>query len=342
MKRVTIKDVAKEAGVSISMVSFVIGRDTGTGKKRPTINEKTAERVIDAANRLNYIPNWAASNLRTGRQYSIGVIVPDIANRFFSDIARHIENIASDAGYSVMFSSSDENSMKMDKIVDSFLCSRVEGIIIAPSSNSCTAVRHVIDAEIPVVLIDRDIPGARCGRVLIDNVRAGSTAVECLYKAGYRKIEMLNYTLNVSSVDDRARGYRQKMTEYGLADHIRVVYTVYGSAEEDIRNYLADAVARGVEAVILPTNTISVFGLKALRNLGVRIPDQLAVFCFDQSDVYNIYSPTVTRIIQPTDAIARESFMMLRNMIEKSEPAGESVILPFETIIGESTKNKSI
>lgn len=344
MKRITIRDVAEEAGVSVTTVSFVMSNkkceEAGLDKKY-CIVEETADRVLQAVNKLGYRPNLAASSLRNGRRNTIGVITSDIANHFFSDIARSIENVAYDSGYTVLFASSDESESKMESIVDTFLDNSLDGMIIAPCKGGGAVVRKVIDAGIPTVLFDRDLPGLSCGRVLLDNVKAGEMAVDLLYDAGYRKIAMINYSLGISSMDDREKGYREAMRRHSLSGEIDVCTTVYGQAEQDIRDYIIDCVRRKVDAILFPTNTISVIGLEVLHDLNIEVPDVMAVVCFDKNDCYDLYSPRITRITQSTEDMAVESFNMLRKIIERpDEKYDHTVVLQPEVILRESTSTK--
>lgn len=341
MKRTTIRDVAKEAGVSVTTVSFVMSNkkceEAGMDKKYCVV-EETTEKVLQAVDKLGYRPNAAASSLRNGGRYNIGVITSDIANQFFSDIARAIENVAYKSGNTVLFSSSDESASKMESIVDTFLDNSVEGMIIAPCNGSQAVVKKVIDAGIPTVLFDRDLPELKCGRVLLDNVRAGEMAVDLLYDAGFRNIEMINYSLGISSMDEREVGYRKAMEKHGLASNINVGTTVYGEAEQDIRDFISESVRRGADAMIFPTNTISVIGLKVIHELGIDVPKQMAVVCFDKSSSYDLYSPRITRITQSTDEMAIEAFNMLKRIIDNPDDSREErLILQPEIILREST-----
>lgn len=341
MRKVTIKDVAREAGVSISLVSFVMNnvRNEQDGeKKKYSVNEETANKILEVAGRLGYRPNKAASSLRSGRQYTIGVITSDIANHFFSDIARYIENVAYKNGYTVLFASTDESASKTESIVDTFLDNSVDGMIIAPCKGSTPYIKKVVDARIPTVLIDRDIPEVDCGKVLLDNFKAGRMAAGHLISSGYRKIAMVNYTLGISSMTERELGYRSAMSDSGLGEYVSVSYTAYGNAEKDVMDFIADAVARGVEAVIFPTNTISVLGLKAIHDFGIKVPDRLAVICFDNNDSYDLYSPRMTRITQSTKDMAFGAFSMLKDMIENSQYGhSRRLLLEPEMICREST-----
>lgn len=133
VKRVTIKDVAREAGVSIALVSFVMNRNNrrADGKEAYRVSEETVARILEIAARLDYHPNSAASSLRSGKTRTIGVVVSDIANRFFSDIVRYIENVAYESGYTVLFASTDEKADKLERMVSVLTNKGVDGLIIA-------------------------------------------------------------------------------------------------------------------------------------------------------------------------------------------------------------------
>ena len=340
MQKVTIKDVAKAAGVSVSLVSYVMynSRAVNNGeKKKYSVNEDTEKKILQIAEQLGYRPNRAAAGLRGRRQCTIGVILPDIANHFFSDIARYLENIAFESGYNVLFASSDESAEKMGNIVETFLDNSLDGFIIAACKGSEEAVRKVASSGIPMVLIDRDVPDVDCGKVLLDNIKAIDMAVDHLCAAGYKRIEMLNYTLGISSMSEREMGYRIAMRRHSLEENIRVSYSTYGHAEKDIFNFIADAVTRGVEAMLLPSNTISVLGLHAIHELGIRVPDQLAVICFDNNDSYDLYTPKITRITQSAKDMASGAFKQLKGLIDDPLSKVETLLLEPEFIIRDST-----
>ena len=156
-KKITIRDVAREAGVSTSLVSMVLNakRDKD-GNLDCNVNKDTAKRVIEVIKRLGYRPNKAAASLRSGRAYTIGVVVPDISNRFFSHLCKRVETIAAEEGCVVQFSSFDEDAEKFSETIETYVSSGVEGLIIAPCLNGDPAIRRAVDADIPVVVVDRD------------------------------------------------------------------------------------------------------------------------------------------------------------------------------------------
>ena len=157
--RVTIKDIASEAGVSTTLVSFVMNNKVN-GQKTYRVNEETAQRILDIAARLNYQPNNAARTLRNGKTNTIGVIVSDISNKFFADIARCIEDCAYKNKYTVLFGSTDENPKKLENLIAVARNKGIDGLIIVPCEGSEEAILAVTRQNIPIVLLDREVSGS--------------------------------------------------------------------------------------------------------------------------------------------------------------------------------------
>lgn len=330
MKKVTIRDVAREAGVSVTLVSFVMNAKMGKdGRLDCPVNPDTAERVLQVAKRLGYRRNNAAASLRSGRSHSIAVIVSDIANPFYAEICRNIENIAYKDGYTVIFASSEESPQKLSHLVETMVGYNVEGLIVAPCLGGEPALARALSIGIPTVLIDRDMPGEEFGRVLIDNVDAGKMATNYLIHQGFGKIEMLTYKSGVTSLTDRETGYGLAMEEAGLKDEIRIHKIDYEAeaAKKDAIDVFRDAARRGVEAFILPTKRIAMYGFNALNVLGLSMPKDFSFVCFDESDVYELNKPVVPHIIQPLSEIAFKSFELLQKMIDNKVTEEEKTSL---------------
>lgn len=311
--------MAREAGVSVTLVSFVMNAKMGKdGRLDCPVNPDTAERVLQVAKRLGYRRNNAAASLRSGRSHSIAVIVSDIANPFFAEICRNIENIAYKDGFTVIFASSEENPQKLAHLVETMVGYNVEGLIVAPCLGAEAALARAISIGIPTVLIDRNMPGEEFGRVLVDNVDAGKMAAKYLLHQGFGKIEMISYKSGVTSLTDRESGYAMAMEEAGLKDDIRLHKIEYDTeaAKKDVIEVFRGAARRGTEAFILPTKRIAMYGFNALNVLGLSMQKDFSFVCFDESDIYELNKPVVPHIIQPLSEIAFKSFELLQKMIE--------------------------
>lgn len=337
MKRITIRDVAREAGVSVTLVSFVMNakRDKD-GRLDCPVNPDTAKRVLQVAQKLGYRRNFAAASLRSGKSNTIAVIPSDISNKFFAGISRCIEDKAHQHGYTVFFASSDESAQKLGEVMDAVLAHNIDGVIVAPCTGGEAAIQKAIDAKVPVVLLDRDIEGiGGVGKVLLNDVEAGRMGTGLLIEKGFKNIEMISYTLGISSLSEREAGYRKAMMDNDLYDNARVHYTTYGDASSDVERFIKNAVERGVEAFFLPTYSLSAMALSAMKKLGLKTPDNLAIVGFDESDIYHLYETTVTHIVQPLQALGEKSVEVLISMIQGKE--AESIILRPELITGGST-----
>ena len=338
MNKVTIRDVAREAGVSVTLVSFVMNAKMGKdGRLDCPVNPNTAARVLDVAKRLGYRRNNAAASLRSGRSHSIAVIVSDLANPFFAEICRNIENIAYKDGYTVIFASSEESPEKLAHLVETMVGYNVEGLIVAPCLGGEKALERATSIGIPTVLIDRDVPGDGFGRVLVDNTDAGVMATKYLFHQGFGKIEMISYKLGVTSLTDREFGYSKAMEDAGLKDEIRLHRIDYDAdaAKKGVIEIIRDASKRGTEAFILPTKKIAMYGFNALNVLGLNFPKSFSFVCFDESDTYDQNKPVIPHVVQPIAEIAQKSFALLQRMIAGEVPDDEKeIILKAKLILG--------
>lgn len=339
MKKITIKDVAREAGVSVTLVSFVMNAKMGKdGRLDCPVNPETAARVLDVAKRLGYRRNAAAASLRSGRSNTIAVITTDIANNFFAGISRHIEDKAVQYGYTVLFGSSDEKADKLDAVMDTVLAYNIDGVIVAPVPGGEGAINKAIDAKVPVVLLDRDIEGLEgVGKVLLDDVEAGRRATELLIANGYKKIEMVSYNLRISSIAEREEGYKAVMGENGLESHVN--HTTYGDPDQLIPQILKDALDRGVEALFLPTYSLTAMVIGAMNDLHIRTPRDLGLVAFDESDIYKLGPSTIAHIVQPLRELGEKSVDVLHSMIE-NEPAETTIILKPALVPGGSVEKR--
>lgn len=333
--RVTIKDVAREAGVSTALVSVVLNaKRREDGSLDCDINRDTAARVLKIVEKLGYRRNKVAAGLRSGKSYTIGVITPDISNMAFAEIGRSIEDVARENDYTVMFGSSEENPARQEELVDAFIAAGVDGLIIIPCAGGETSVAKAVNQGVPVVLSNRDVPGLEgVGRVSIDHSWSIRKAVKHLYDNDYRRIELISERMSVSSVADRERGYTETIKELGLTPVIHAVNTE--TQREETVSAVKDAVGRGVDAIIAARIQLSFFCIEAIQEMGIQIPTDLALICADDSPVYHFYRPTITYISHSSFQIGEKSFNLLKDMMEGAAPY--QVILEPELHIGGSS-----
>lgn len=323
---VTIRDVAEAAGVSISLVSFVLNARRGpNGEYLCSASQQTAERIVEAAERLGYHRNKAASSLRSGHSDTIGIIVSDISNTCFSQICRKIESLAGAAGYLTIIASSDDRAENFRQLVDKFLYSGVDGFIVAPCRGVEESLEKIRKRNIPVVLFDRDLPGLEgVGRVLLDNELAGRYAVKILRKRGCSNVRLIRYETDIQTLLDREAGCRSEAEASGI--HFSTSIVSRETMRRDIVSVLHSAKDEGADGVIFPSNTITVDGISAVYELGYDIPADLSVVGFDQEDRAEILNPYFSFVNQPTKLVAEYSFKMLMDAIE-GEGGSETRVL---------------
>ena len=339
MTRITIKDVAREAGVSPALVSIVLNAARKEdGSLDCSISSEKSSKVMETAERLGYKRNKAAASLRSGKSYVIGVITPDISNNTFAQVGYHISNLAHGDGYTVMFGSSEESAERMDEIVDAFLDSNVGGLIVTPCAGCRDALAKAMERGVPVVLINRDIPSlGGVGRVFVDNEKSMRMCVRHLYENGFRSIEMISENMDVSSLRGRERGYEEEMASLGLTTLIHRVGTA--TQEEEIARIVKTALERGTDALITPRINLTIYALKAIREAGLRIPDDIAIIGHDENILYDMYTPAVSYVSQETEKVGSNAYSLLRRMMDGGE-AGRMVLDPVVKFRGSSAKRK--
>ena len=327
-KNVTIKDIAAEAGVSIALVSFVMNNRIGEdGKQKYRVNQVTRDRILEVARRLNYQPNAAARTLRSGRSRVIGAVLSDISNVFYGEIAKKLEENAFRKGYTVLFGSTDECAEKLDRVVRSFIDKGVEGFIIVPCEGSEASLRHIRNLNIPLVIMDRKDMDIAVPKVVLDNRSAMEKAVEILTDKGIRKIEMLSYTMRVSSISDREAGFRDKMLELGVCpDEIGIHRIPFENVSEATEQMVPDLIARGVEGLVFATNSLAIAAIKKLFSMGIKMQQDIYLVGFDNSDVYDMFEPQIPHVRQPIEKICGEALARLFNLMEYEEKTADQIV----------------
>lgn len=320
-RKVTIKDIATQAGVSIALVSFVMNnRDCGQENYR--VNKETAQRILEIADKLNYQPNNAARTLRSGKTNTIGVIVSDISNKFFADIARCIEDRAYKHKYTVLFGSTDENPQKLENLISVFRNKGIDGLIVVPCEGSDEIIRNVA-RRIPLVLLDREVEGAELSSVVLDNRRAGLQTTMALLKQGFTRIEMVSYAMSLSNIRQREDGYKACMTRAGLSDNIHIHHLRHDKLDW-IEKVIRDAKKRGIEAFVFATNTLATAGLTTMFRNGWQVPRDFAMACFDSNEAFDIYKTAVAYVRQPIERFGTEALDLLMKAIAQKDRADRS------------------
>ena len=324
-KNITIRDIAKKAGVSPALVSFVMNnRVEANGKKRYRVSEASRERILSVAAEMNYQPNAAARMLRHGRSRVIGAILSDMANLFYGIIARELENVAAEYGYTVLFGSSDENPGKFEQLVHSFIDKDVEGFIIVPCAGSAPTMEYLRSTRYPFVVIDRHHPDFQVPSVLMDNHAAMDEAVRILTGQGCRKIELVTYAMRISSMMDREERFVQILRDRGTAEEDICIYRLpFDRVSEETESAIDQVIAHGADGLILASNVLSAAVIKALFRRKIRIQQDIRIVGFDYSNLYDVFDPPIPFIMQPLGEISRQAAEYLMQIIETKRKDGD-------------------
>ena len=313
-KKTTVKDIAKEVGVSPALVSFVMC-NTYNSNSHYRIKPETARMILDAAKRLNYSPNTSARALKSGKYNTIGVILSDISNAFFSEIARVIEDEAYKHNYFVLFGSTDEDSCKFSQILKVFENKGVDALIVVPCVGSDECIINAGSHGIPIILLDRKI-SAPFPSVTLDNTQAGCDLTARLLDKGYRKIRMVSYDMELSNIRDREAGYSKAMRDHGAGDSDDIRRISHNASPDTVDSMIEEARKDAVEAFVFATNTLAVKGMTSIFKKGYHVPSDFGIACFDKNDAFDIYPTDLLYARQPVVEIAKHSMQILLEAVD--------------------------
>jgi LacI family transcriptional regulator len=314
MKKITLKDVAAKAGVSTALASYVLNN-----KLSARIKKDTAEKIKKAASELNYQPNRIARSLKLQRTNTIGLIVADIANPFSSYLARIIEDEAQKHDYILIIGSSDENNRKSQKLIDAFTDRQVDGFIITPVEHTEAQVQQLIDQRIPFVLVDRYFPDLETTNVTINNYAASKNAVQHLLDKGRSKIGIVAYKTELVHLNERLHGATDTLSENQCPTGDALTGWVnIDNIDEDVSNAVKKFLSKAVnaDAIYFTSNKLAIAGLKVLAQLKIKVPEQVAIVSFDESDAFDLFSTPVTYIKQPLVEMGQEAVSLLIKKIK--------------------------
>lgn len=323
MKKVSISDIARKAGVSVSTVSFVMNDKA----VKMRISREVIEKVENVAREMGYRPNQLARGLRTGKTKTIGLIVENISNAFFATLAKTIEDEAKKYDYKVVYCSTDNDEEKARELINMLSQRQVDGYIITPTLNLADEIRKLQAENKPVILIDRYFPQHdEIPAVLVNNYEGVTRGTEYLISKGYRKIALITIETEMAHMKDRVRAYCDVLKQHGVSGEGHQVKIIpYNSSKEaalhEIESVLSGA-GNSVDAVFFLTNYLGVLGIEVIKKLHIKVPGQLAVLCFDDNDIFRLYTPTISVIRQPIEEIGQKAMAAL---IERLKHSGEEV-----------------
>lgn len=334
-KKVLLKDIARKAGVSTTLVSYVLNNQKGN-----RINKETAQKIRDIAKELNYRTNQVAKSLKTNKTFTIGVIVADISNPFSANLVRILEDEAEKYNYTVIFGSSDENIQKFEKLIDTFINRQVDGLIISAPSHAESQIESLQQMGIPLVLLDRYFPGIKTSYVALDNYEASREAVKHLINTGRKRIGMITYHSDLFNLQERKRGFLSALRENKIEFEQKWLKEIdISNNKSEIEKAVDDILSSDSrpDALLLSSNKIANIGLRYINSLPLKVPEDLAVASFDQADILDFFYAPVTYIKQPLEEMGQMTIKILDEEINKSAAISQ-INLKGELVIRDSTR----
>jgi LacI family transcriptional regulator len=329
---VTIRDVARVSGVSPMTVSRVINESE-------RVSPETRQRVEHAIAELGYVPNRHARGLSRRRTGTIAVIVPDVANPFFTLIVRAAEEVARRADYRVLLCDTRADVTVERDVISEMIAHRVEGIVIAPVSDRSSAhLQQLARFGVPFVLIDRTVSGVEADVVLGDSSGGAQQLVEHLISLGHRRIGMIVETDDVSTARDRRHGYEAALEAAEIKVDPQLVTEATVDPEggvEGMRRLLA--LDEPPTAVFTVNNLVALGAIEAVRSAGLEVPDDVALVCFDDIEYASRLYPFLTAMVQPAETFGTLGTQLLLERIEGRGPERTHVVvLPGKFIVRKS------
>jgi len=339
---VTIKDIAKALGLSTSTVSRAL-RDSYE------ISPETKKIVLEYAQKINYQPNPIALSLKERRSRSIGVIVCEIANSFFSQVINGIESIAYNNGYNVIIAQSRE-SFERELMNLQYLTSRsIDGLIVSVSTetNDFGSFRQLHEKELPLVFFDRIVDEINTHKVIADNYKGAYDATTHLIKNGYQRIAILANAEVLSITKERLAGYRAALVDNNIElNNTLVKYCHHGgmifSEVEQTVNELLNLEERP-DAIFASADKLTTGCLRILKAKRIEVPGEIALTGFSNTDLTELLQPSLTVVKQPAFEMGEVAMKFLIQLIESKRPVTdfETRVLPTQLFVRESTKRKT-
>jgi DNA-binding LacI/PurR family transcriptional regulator len=330
---VSIKDVARHAGVSSATVSRVLA-------EKPHVRPEVRRRVLEAVESLGYQPNRVARSLRVKRSKIIGLVISDIQNPFFTALARAVEDVAYAHGYAVFLCNADEDLDKERLYLELMRAEAVAGVVMSPTHETDNACAALVAAGVPIVAIDRRARNVEIDTVVADNVGAAFEAVSHLIADGYSRIGAILPSPTITTGRERHQGFVRALEAHGLPLLPELVRTGlpiesvgYGLARELLESN------KPPEALFTGNNVLTVGALKAIGEKGLSVPGDIGLAAFDDLDWMPLLEPKLTVVIQPTYEIGCTAATLLLQRLENPARAPQEVVLSPALRIGRSCKD---
>lgn len=335
MEAITIKDIAKALNLSTSTVSRAL-------RGSYEINNETKKMVLEYAEKMNYHPNPIALSLKENRSKAIGVIVPEIANNFFSQAINGIEAVAYDRGYHVVIFQSHESYERERSNIQHLVGRKVDGVLISLSGQT-TGVEHLQEIQkrgVPLVVFDRISNDIISNKVIADNFQGAYEATEHLILSGRKRIAHITSPSLLYTTNERLEGYKAALAKYNIPfDENLVRYC--GFEPEDAKQVIFEVLeTQRPDAIFTASDRLALDSFAAVKAKGIQIPEQVAFIGFTNLGVAHLLDPPLSTIVQPAFEIGKTAAEMLLDTIEnkQSNAAVKTIKIPTEVNLRTSSK----
>jgi DNA-binding LacI/PurR family transcriptional regulator len=327
---VTIKDVAVHASVSVATVSAVMNANK-------YVRPELAQRVHESIAALGYRRNSFARGLKTQVSHSIGLIVPDITNPFFTNIARGVGDVASAYNYSLILGNTDEDPEKEKKYLQLLESKQADGLIIAVTARSHEYLQSLPVQHFALISIDRSLFDLGIDSVMVDNIAGARTATEHLIALGHRRIGLVTGLRGITPTEERLLGYTQALAKYGIAIDPSLIAVAYARVDGGARGALQLLTLEDrPTALFVMDGTMAIGALQAIAKFGLRCPGDIALVCFDDFTWASVMRPHLTVVDQPTYEIGEQSAHLLLERLQHRDRAPREIRLQTRLIIRET------
>lgn len=341
-KKISIKDLARLTGTSVTTVSFVMNGKADEMR----ISKPVAEKILEASREMGYYPNQLAVSLRTGHTNIIVLIVESVSGNFFATLARVVEEEAALYGYKVMYCSTQNDLERASGMMRMLQQMQMEGYIITPMQGMQDDIQTLLSRGKSVVMVDSYLPEVEAPYVLVDNYNGVTEGVAHLAQSGYLNIGFITVDLPLVQICERTRAYCEGIQRHQLTmgenQVLKLPFEVL--AEEAIQRIMTFIQEQPqLDALFFAANYIGVWGLEAITRLSLRIPADIGVLSFDDHDVFRVYPPGITVVEQPIEDIARASIQLLMQQLGKdtcSPALQHRVQIPSRLVVRGSTAGK--
>ncbi len=325
-----LKDVARLAGVSTATVSRVLN-DLGL------TSDVTRERVLHAVRELDYHPNWLARSLRSRRTNTLGLILPDIENPFFTSLVKGVERSASARGWNVIFCNTDESIQREEALVRTLAERKIDGLILCPAAGPHEYMKRYLEHGLPIVTVNRTLADVSVPAVTADNQQGAYEAVRHLLAKGHRPLALILGTPGLSTTEARLAGCRRAAQEFALGPEDLYIRAGYGRTAQGFKATLESLdLHPRPRAVFAFNNLMAEAALMAIHHRGLRCPDDVALIGFDDFRSAAALSPPLSVVEQDPEGMGAKAVDQLARVIAAGEQAAACTVMPTRLLIRES------